>query len=233
MSDVIDPLRARFGTIIEDLPYVTTYFERLSQSPLTGSPFTGVRCHLPTACIDLMDDLDHPLFDDDGVNLLLINEVQAEGVHCLAVDFPFPGCVVFVDLKGGSDEIVFENLNEFLNAAENAIQCESSISRSHKNLNLAYPDQAKAERFIADLLHDGEPDDNLYLIVQTYNLGSEQLVDRMLNAGDMYLMTAIAKRIAQIPSRDLYSFAKRCIDCNLPQVSKHGKDAVAAIEALL
>jgi hypothetical protein len=174
--------------------------------------------------------LEHPVFETpEYLDTLLLDDGNTSDHHCLAFDLPLPGCVIFVP-HGDSVKIVFRNLVEYAKAAETAIETNTSLTDYHRVITTPYPDQQRLENAIEQLLSDGDVGEVLCLLVQTYDLRDEGLVNRMIDT-DMYLAASVAERITANPRREFLKYAQRCADNRLSWRS--GIRALAAVKAIL
>ncbi|PHQ31407.1 hypothetical protein CEE69_31305 [Rhodopirellula bahusiensis] len=233
MNDASTQLQNHFGVERDRIQDLLAYFQRVDDGDFAGDEQTEVNLLPPSECIALTEDLDcHPLFDcPEGANFLVLDDANTSDHHCYALDFPYPGCVIFVP-HGDKVRVVFRNLVEYVKACETAIETDTSLRDYHRTDVLLHPDQSRLNQTLSSLLTDGE-EELLYLLVGASDLADATLVNGFLASDDFCLRAAVADRIAAGPHFKLLDYAKRCATDRHANVWRPGKRALGAIEAIL
>lgn len=203
------------------------YFDRVGNAQYAGHLRSEVNL-LDRTSAKKMSDLfgQHPTIQLVGG--VVLDDPETSNHHIFATKSPVAGQVLFLS-HDGDTRIVFASLDEFVDAAERAVNEGRWLSDLHPLCSPLTQDQKGLSELIRHLCSGNRDEDTALELIPSLDLSDVDLLEYLAAAQNFFLAEAVAVEIAKRPRKDLLSVAELCSAHPHPQAGRAGSEAVRAI----
>ncbi len=203
------------------------YFERVGNARYAGHLRNEVNLLDRTNAKKMSDLLsEHPTIQLLGG--VVLDDPDTSNHHIFATRSPVAGQVLFLS-HDGDTRIVFASLDEFVDAAERAVNEGRWLTDLHPLCSPLTPDQKGLAELIRHLCLGNGDEDTALELIPSLDLSDVDLLEYLAAAPNFFLAEAVAVEIAKRPRKDLLSVAELCSAHPHPQAASAGNEAVRAI----
>lgn len=203
------------------------YFEEVSNARYADHLRSEVNLLDRTNAKKLSDLLsEHPTIQLLGG--VVLDDPKTSNHHIFATRSPVAGQVLFLS-HDGDTRVVFASLDEFVGAAERAVNEGRWLTELHPLCSPVSPDQKGLADLIRHLCSGNRDEDTALELIPSLDLSNVDLLEYLSAAPNFFLAEAVAVEIAKRPRTDLLNVAELCGAHPHPQAARAGNEAVRAI----
>ena len=159
---------------------------------------------------------------------VVLDDPETSNHHVFATKSPVAGQVLFLS-HDGETRIMFASLDEFVDAADRAVNEGRWLTDLHPLCSPLSKDQKGLAELIRNLCAGNQDEDTAVELIPSLDLSDVDLLEYLVAARNFFLAETVAVEIAKRPMKYLLGVAELCSAHPHPQAARAGSEAVRAI----